>query len=58
MVGRTIPNNDEISNALCSLYAEGVLWNRNCAQMRSVTSVSSVRKRTPHARLYYFFLTE
>ena len=26
MVGRTIPNNDEISNALCSLYAEGVLW--------------------------------
>ena len=111
MVGRTIPNNDEISNALCShwegayffsqkntdeqntqrperwwplplplprregewlprypygldvgfvlslisfenssnvlwyLYAGGVLWDRNCAQMRSVTSVSSVRER-------------
>jgi len=26
MVGRTIPNNDEISNALCSLYGEVVLW--------------------------------
>ena len=43
------------SNALWTLYAGGVLWDRNCAQMRSVTSVSSVRKKisfvkdkTPH----------
>ena len=90
MVGRTIPNNDEISNALCShwegayffsqknteeqntqgftetlsqpitqnltaifswnvlwyLYAGGVLWARNSAQMGSVKSVSSVREKT------------
>ena len=33
------------SNVLWYLYAGGVLWDRNCAQMRSVTSVSSVRER-------------
>ena len=35
------------SNALCSLYAEGVLWARNCAQKGSVNSVRSVRDKTP-----------
>ena len=35
------------SNALCSLYAEGVLWDRNCAQMGSVKSVGSVREKNP-----------
>ena len=35
------------SNALCSLYAEGVLWARNCAQKCSVNSVRSVRDKTP-----------
>ena len=32
-------------NALWYLYAEGVLWARNSAQMGSVKSVSSVRKK-------------
>ena len=32
-------------NALCSLYAEGVLWARNCAQKSSVNSVCSVREK-------------
>ena len=32
-------------NALWSLYAEGLLWARNCAQKCSVNSVRSVRER-------------
>ena len=32
---------------LCSLYAEGVLWARNRALKTSVTSVRSVREKTP-----------
>ena len=35
------------SNALCSLYAEGLLWVRNCALKTSVTSVRSVRDKIP-----------
>ena len=35
------------SNALCSLYAGGLLWTRTCAQKSSVRSVSSVRKKLP-----------
>ena len=35
-------------NALCFLYAGGVLWVRNCAQICSVNSVSSVKDKTPH----------
>ena len=38
---------NESWNALCSLYAGGVLWDRNCAQKGSVNSVGSVRERTP-----------
>ena len=34
------------SNVLCILYAGGLLWNRNSAQMGSVKSVSSVREKT------------
>ena len=33
------------SNALWILYAEGLLWVRNCAQKGSVKSVSSVREK-------------
>ena len=36
------------SNALWTLYAEGLLWARNCAQKGSVNSVCSVRDKTPH----------
>ena len=32
-------------NALCALYAGGVLWARNCALKTSVTSVCSVREK-------------
>ena len=32
-------------NVLWYLYAEGVLWDQNCAQQGSVRSVSSVRER-------------
>ena len=35
-------------NVLWYLYAEGVLWDRNSAQICSVRSVSSVREKTPH----------
>ena len=35
------------SNALCTLYAGGLLWARNVRQKRSVKSVSSVRENTP-----------
>ena len=35
------------SNALWYLYAGGVLWVRNSAQICSVKSVSSVREKTP-----------
>ena len=50
-------------NVLWILYAGGVLWARNCAQMRSVKSVSSVRDNTPqwfawvssHSEGAYFF---
>ena len=38
---------DFSSNALCSLYAEGLLWARNCAPKSSVNSVRSVREKTP-----------
>ena len=34
-------------NVLWYLYAGGVLWVRNCAQICSVRSVSSVREKTP-----------
>ena len=34
------------SNALWTLYAEGLLWARNCAQKCSVNSVRSVREKT------------
>ena len=34
-------------DALCSLYAGGVLWARNCAQKSSVNSVCSVREKNP-----------
>ena len=34
-------------NALCSLYAGGLLCARNCAQKGSVNSVCSVRDKTP-----------
>jgi len=34
------------SNALWTLYAEGVLWARNCAPKGSVNSVRSVREKT------------
>ena len=33
------------SNALCALYAEGLLWTRNCAPKGSVNSVCSVREK-------------
>ena len=33
------------SNALCALYAEGLLWTRNCAPKCSVNSVRSVREK-------------
>ena len=33
------------NNALWTLYAEGVLWARNCAQKCSVNSVRSVREK-------------
>ena len=36
-----------VERPLWPLYAEGVLWARNCAQMSSVRSVSSVREKTP-----------
>ena len=35
------------SNALCYLYAGGLLWVRNCAQKCSVKSVCSVRDNIP-----------
>ena len=35
-----------VERPLCSLYAEGVLWVRNCAQICSVISVCSVREKT------------
>ena len=35
------------SNALWTLYAGGVLWDRNCAPKSSVNSVRSVRDKTP-----------
>ena len=53
-------------NALCSLYAGGFLWARNCAPNSSVNSVRSVREKTPQ-RVYllvhliqriFFFLTD
>ena len=34
-------------NVLSSLYAGGVLWDRNSAQKGSVNSVCSVREKTP-----------
>ena len=34
------------SNALCYLYAGGLLWARNVCQKGSVRSVSSVREKT------------
>ena len=33
-------------NVLCSLYAGGLLWARNCAPKSSVNSVTSVREKT------------
>ena len=51
------------SNALWPLYAEGLLWARNCAQKCSVNSVCSVREKThqrerktsPHTFPIFFF---
>ena len=37
---------NESWNALCSLYAEGLLWTRNRELKTSVNSVCSVRERT------------
>ena len=41
-------SNDNSWNVLWYLYAEGLLWVRNSAQMGSVKSVSSVRDKTTH----------
>ena len=51
------------SNALCTLYAGGLLWARNCAPKSSVNSVCSVREKThqrkrknsPHTSPIFFF---
>ena len=40
------------SNVLWYLYAGGVLWVRNCAQICSVKSVRSVRDKIPHELNY------
>jgi len=45
-------------NVLCSLYAGGVLWVRNCAQKGSVKSVSSVREKTPQRISKTFFFSQ
>ena len=49
---------NESWNALCSLYAGGLLWARNCAQKGSVRSVSSVRDKTPHWVSSLFFFSQ
>ena len=54
------------SNALWTLYAEGLLWTRNCAPKSSVNSVRSVReknvlcerKNSPASFANVLFLTE
>ena len=45
------------SNALCYLYAGGLLWARNVCQKGSVRSVSSVRENTSQRLSSGFFLT-
>ena len=45
-------------NVLWYLYAEGVLWDRNCAQKGSVKSVSSVREKTAQQDSSVPFLIE
>ena len=46
------------SNALWTLYAEGVLCARNCAQKCSVNSVRSVRDKTPQRVSQLFFFSQ
>jgi len=46
------------SNALWTLYAGGVLWDRNWAQKGSVNSVCSVRERTPQRVSQLFFFSQ
>ena len=43
------------SNALWTLYAEGLLWARNCAPKSSVNSVRSVREKPIHTHLLCSF---
>jgi len=45
-------------NALWYLYAGGVLWVRNCAQMSSVKSVWSVREKSPQRVSKMFFFSQ
>jgi len=49
---------NESWNALCSLYAEGLLWARNCAPKSSVNSVRSVREKPPQRVSQLFFLSQ
>ena len=46
------------SNALCSLYAGGLLCARNVRQKGSVNSVCSVRDKTPHYEYPTIFLSQ
>ena len=46
------------SNALCSLYAGGLLWAQNVRQKGSVNSVRSVRDKTPHCEYPTIFLSQ
>ena len=46
------------SNALWTLYAEGLLWARNCAPKSSVNSVRSVREKPPQRVSQLFFLSQ
>ena len=49
---------NESWNALCSLYAGGLLCARYCAQKGSVNSVCSVRERTPQRVSQLFFFSQ
>jgi len=46
------------SNALWTLYAEGLLWDWNCAQKGSVNSVRSVRENLPPNNSPMFFFSQ
>ena len=47
-----------VERPLCSLYAGGVLWARNCAPKGSVNSVRSVREKTPNCEYPTIFLSQ